>query len=89
MTVWNRFAFVHYKNAEACRRAHDKADGLKVRGRTIMVTYARRKTDQAPVTGKQTDRVKGQCDTLLKHVCLIFIKIYCRCIYRSCIGKRS
>jgi len=56
--LWNRFAFVHFKNADVCRKAHDKADGLKIRGRTIMVVYARKKTDQPP-GGSQTQQVKG------------------------------
>ena len=57
--MWNRFAFVHFKNADVCRKAHDKADGLKIRGRTIMVVYARKKADQPP-SSSQTQQIKGK-----------------------------
>jgi len=58
--LWNRFAFVHFKNANACRKAHEKGDGLKVCGKTIMVVYARKKGE-----AKQTPQDEGQFDEQL------------------------
>jgi len=62
--LWNRFSFVHFKNADACRKAHDKGEGLKVRGRTIMVVYARRKTEPQS-RSKPAEQVKGLNNELL------------------------
>ena len=57
--LWNRFGFIQFASADVCRKAHDKADSLKIRGKPIMIVYARKKTDKSSSSPQKASFTSG------------------------------